>query len=123
MARNVSNARAPKGLSSDRREGFVRAATKLLRRKGALAITDLLALLGAQGLSTIEALSVVNHGFSVRLLVRDREDPGAIAAGPASLPPASRAVTSVVLQPATTRAPDKRRSHRRKASVAVAIET
>jgi hypothetical protein len=110
-------------MSSERREGFVRAATKLLRRKGALATTELLALLGAQGLSTIEALAVVNHGFSVGLLARDREDPAAIAAGPTSLPPASRATTIVVLQPATTRAPDKRRSHRRKASGTVAVET
>ena len=122
MARIVSNTRAPKGLSSDRREGFVRAATKLLRRKGALTTTELLALLGAQGLSTIEALSVVNQGFSLQLLVRDPKDPAAIAAGPASLPPASRAVTSVVLHAASTRALDTRRSHRRKVSAAPAVE-
>ncbi|MEP7125677.1 MAG: hypothetical protein ABJE95_32405 [Byssovorax sp.] len=109
-------------MSSDRREGFVRAATKLLRRKGALATAELLALLSAQGLSIIEALSVVNHGFSVRLLVRDPADPSGIAAGPASLPPASRAVSGVVLQTASTRPVDKRKSHRRKIELPVAVE-
>jgi hypothetical protein len=117
MARIGGNTRAPKGMSSERREGFVRAAAKLLRRKGPLATTELLTLLCEQGLSTIEALSVVNQGFSLHLLMRDPTDPTGIAAGPASLPPASRAATSLVLQPASTRGVDKRRSHRKKATI------
>jgi hypothetical protein len=114
MARIAGNTRAPKGLSSDRREGFVRAAVKLLRRKGPLPTPDLLALLCAQGISTTEALSVVNLGFSNQLLMRDPRDPAGIAAGPASLPTPSRTATSPVLQTASTRPVDKRRSHRKK---------
>ena len=121
MARMVSKKRAPSGLSLDRREGFVRAATKLLRRKGPLGATELLTLLCAQGLTTIEALSVVNLGFSHQLLMRDPKDPAGIAAGPASLPPAPRATVGLVLHAATNRAIDKRRSHRKK--VVTGIET
>lgn len=114
MARTAGKKRAPSGLSLERREGFVRAATKLLRRKGPLGTTELLSLLCAEGLTTIEALSVVNLGFSHRLLMRDPEDPSGIAAGPASLPPASRVAAGMVLRPASSRSVDKRRSHRKK---------
>ncbi len=114
MGRNAGNSRAPKEMSSDRREGFVRAAVKLLRRRGPIRTPDLLALLYAHGISTTEALSVVNHGFSNQLLMRDPMDPAGIAAGPASLPAPSRTVPSPVLQAASTRAVDKRRSHRKK---------
>jgi hypothetical protein len=121
MARTAGKTRAPKGLSLDRREGFVRAATKLLRRKGPLGTTELLGLLCAQGLTMIEALSVVNLGFSHHLLMRDPKDPAGIAAGPASLPPAGRAGAGLVLQTASNRAIDKRRSHRKK--VVTEVET
>jgi hypothetical protein len=113
MARTAGNTRASKGLSSERREGFLRASVKLLRRKGPLPTTQLLALLCAQGLSTIEALSVVNHGFSQLLLMRDPADPGGIAAGPASLQAPGRFVAIQVLHPAGG-AVDRRRSHRKK---------
>ena len=114
MARTVTKKRASSGLSLERREGFVRAATKLLRRKGPLGTTELLSLLCAEGLTTIEALSVVNLGFTHKLLMRDPNDPAGIAAGPASLPPASRTAASMVLHPTSTRSLDKRRSHRKK---------
>lgn len=105
-------------MSSERRLAFARAAARLLRRRGPIPTTQLLALLGAEGLSVTEALCVVNHGFTHQLLMRDPGDAGGIAAGTASLPAAKRAV----LMPVLTAPPSKRRAQRRKAAATSSID-
>jgi hypothetical protein len=118
MARTAKKTRAAKEMSSERRMAFARAAARLLRRRGPIPTTQLLALLGAEGLSVTEALSVVNHGFSHQLLMRDPGDAGGIAAGTASLPAPKRALVTPVL----TAPPSKRRPHRRKATTASSVD-
>ncbi len=86
MMQIANKARAAKGMSDAQRAASAQAAAKLLRRKGPMPTAELLALLGAEGLSVAEALSVVNHGFSHQLLMRDPSDPTGIAAGMVSLP-------------------------------------
>ena len=105
-------------MSSERRLAFARAAARLLRRRGPIPTAQLLALLGDEGLSVIEALSVVNHGFSHQLLMRDPRDAGGIAAGAASLPAPKRALVTPVLTPP----PSKRKLHRRKATATSSID-
>lgn len=65
-----------------------------------------------------EALSVVNHGFSHQLLMRDPGDAGGIAAGTASLPAPKRAMVMPVL----TAPPSKRKPHPRKATAASSLD-
>jgi hypothetical protein len=110
MARIAKKTRGSKEMSSERRAAYAGAAAKLLRRKGSMPTAQLLTLLGAEGLTLIEALSVVNHGFAHHLLMRDPGDPGGIAAGTASLPAPRRALVLPVL----TAPLSKRRLHRRK---------
>ena len=105
-------------MSSERRLAFARAAARLLRRRGPIPTTQLLALLSAEGLSATEALCVVNHGFTHQLLMRDPGDAGAIAAGTVSLPAPKRAVVMPVL----TAPSSKRKPHRRKATATSSID-
>jgi hypothetical protein len=86
MAPTENKVRPAKGMSEARRATFAQSAAKLLRRKGPMPTARLLEVLGAEGLSVTEALSVVNHGFAHRLLMRDPADPTGIAAGTVSLP-------------------------------------
>lgn len=111
MARIAKKPRPAKEMSSERRGAFAAAAAKLLRRRGPLPTTQLLALLSEEGLTDTEALSVVNHGFVHQMLIRDPNDPGGIAAGRVSLPSQRR--TTVLLPVLTAPAPT-RRLHRRK---------
>ncbi|MFS8070231.1 MAG: hypothetical protein ACMG6S_28030 [Byssovorax sp.] len=118
MARIAKKTRAAKEMSGERRLAFARAAARLLRRRGPIPTAQLLALLNAEGLSVTEALSVVNHGFSHQLLMRDPGDAGGIAAGTASLPASKRAVVTAVL----TAPSSKRKPHRRKAAATSSID-
>lgn len=86
MTQIANKARAAKGMSDAQLAASAQAAAKFLRRKGPMPTAELLALLGAEGLSVTEALSVVNHGFAHQLLMRDPGDPMGIAAGMVSLP-------------------------------------
>ena len=115
MAQIAKKARAAKGMSESQRATQAQAAAKLLRRKGPMPTARLLDLLSAEGLSVAEALSVVNHGFSHQLLMRDPLDPAGIAAGTVSLPAPRRAS---VKPPAPPPPPPSKRAHRRKTSAA-----
>jgi hypothetical protein len=119
MARIAKKTRGAKEMSSEQRGAFARSAARLLRRKGPLPTAQLLALLCEQKLSMIEALSVVNHGFSHHLLMRDPHDAGGIAAGTASLPVPKRAIPQPVLVPP----PAKRRASRRRAAGTFAVDS
>ncbi|MEO7594581.1 MAG: hypothetical protein ABI134_25430 [Byssovorax sp.] len=119
MARIAKKTRAANEMSSERRLAFARAAARLLRRRGPIPTAQLLALLSAEGLSVTEALSVVNHGFSHQLLMRDPRDAGGIAAGTASLPAPKRAVVTPVL----TAPSSKRKLHRHKATVTPTVDS
>ena len=115
MAQIAKKPRAAKGMSSDERATGAQAAAKLLRRKGPMPTTRLLTLLSAEGLSVTEALSVVNHGFSQQLLMRDPADPAGIAAGPVSLPAPRRASAKPPIAPPP---PPAKRARRRKPTAA-----
>jgi hypothetical protein len=121
MARMSKKTRGTKEMSSDQRGAFARAAARLLRRRGSIPTAQLLALLCDQGLSMTEALSVVNHGFSRHLLMRDPEDAGGIAAGTASIPAPQRTVTHPVLMPPSS--PPRRRAPRRKATITLSVDS
>jgi hypothetical protein len=113
MAQIAKKTRAAKGMSDGQRAALAQGAAKLLRRKGPMPTARLLELLGAEGLSVTEALSVVNHGFSHQLLMRDPHDPTGIAAGTVSLPAPRRASVKPPPPP-----PPVKRARRRKATAA-----
>ena len=116
MAQIAKKARAAKGMSESQRATQAQAAAKLLRRKGPMATARLLDLLSAEGLSVAEALSVVNHGLSHQLLMRDPLDPAGIAAGTVSLPAPRRATVKPPAPPPPS--PPSKRARRRKATAA-----
>jgi len=118
MAQIAKKARAAKGMSEEQRASSAQAAAKLLRRKGPMPTTQLLALLNADGLSVAEALSVVNHGFVHQLLMRDPSDPAGIAAGTISLPTPRRASVKPPPLPPPAPPPPVKRARRRKAPAA-----